>query len=88
MKRIVLAAALAGAFAAPAFAQDMAEMVCAEYSSLDNAGQMAMLAELEAQLGEGTGNMTSSELSTMLSAECTAHPDKLLTDAAKEMHKM
>ncbi len=47
MKRILMAVAIAGATSLPAFAQDAATMVCADYAAMDNAGQMAAIAELE-----------------------------------------
>ena len=66
MKRVIMAAIAAGAFVTPAFAQDVAALVCSEYATMDNAGQMAMVAELDTMAaGEGT-KMTASEISTLL----------------------
>ena len=48
MKSIGLAAILATAFIVPAFAQDAATMVCSEYSAMDNAGKMGLMADLQA----------------------------------------
>ena len=46
MKRFVIAAALAGICAAPAFAQ-AEKVTCGDYSAMDNATQMQTIADIE-----------------------------------------
>ena len=88
MTRILTAAALAAALAAPALAQDAATMACKDYAAMDNAGQMAMLAELQSLNAEMSTKMSSEEIATALNTDCAANPDKLVSDAMKEVHKM
>jgi hypothetical protein len=83
MKRILLVAAAAGALAAPAFAQSAS--TCAEYMAADNAGRMAISAELEAtnsQAGD-TANLSSAAIQAKLDANCTAHPEMILIEVLK-----
>lgn len=83
MKRIILGAAFAGAFCAPAFAQSAS--TCADYMAADNAGRMAIAAELEStnsQAGD-TANMSSAEIQAKLDANCTAHPEMILIEVLK-----
>ncbi len=88
MKHILLASAVAVTLVAPAFAQDAATAVCSDYAAMDNAGKMAMTAELQSMNAEMATNMSSDEIAAALNDECTAHPDKLVSDAMKEMKKM
>jgi hypothetical protein len=80
----------AGAFAAPAFAQDAATMVCKDYSAMDNTGKMGMVAELESMNSQMSSDQTvsSDDISTMLNTECAKDPNKLLQDVMKDMKKM
>ena len=55
MKHRIITTAFALAIAAPfsaAFAQDAATLVCADYAAMDNAGQMAMVANIESMNSE------------------------------------
>jgi streptomycin 6-kinase len=88
MKRIFMATALAGAFVVPAFAQDAATAVCSEYAAMDNAGKMAILAELQSLNAEMDTNMSSEEIATGLNTECAENPNALIMDAVKEVKKM
>ena len=90
MKRLLTLAFVAGAFAAPAFAQDAATAVCKDYAAMDNGGKMAMVAELQSMNSEMASAQTTSsdEIASALNEDCAKNPDKLLTDAMKEMHKM
>ena len=88
MKRILWASAVAVTFVAPAFAQDAATMACSDYAAMDNAGKMALMADLQSMNAEMATNMSSEEIATALNTECAANPDKLLSDAVKEMKKM
>lgn len=89
MKNLILAAILAGACTAPAFAQDAAAAIaCLEYSQMDNAHQMAVIADLDSATSEMGGKITADQIYTGLSTECTANPDKLVIDAVKDIKKM
>lgn len=90
MTRLFTAALVAGALAAPAFAQDAATMVCSDYAAMDNAGKMATMAELQSLNSEMSSgqSLSSEEIATMLNTECTKNPDQLVQDAMKEIHKM
>jgi hypothetical protein len=55
---------------------------------MDNAGQMAMIAELQSMNAEMATDMSSEEIAAMLNTECADNPDKLVSDAMKEMKKM
>lgn len=88
MKNLILAAAFGCACTAPAFAQDAAAIACLEYSKLDNAKQMAVIAALDSATSEMGGKLTADQIYAGLSTECTAHPDKLVSDAVKELKKM
>ena len=83
MKRILMAVAIAGATSLPAFAQDAATMACADYAAMDNAGQMAAIAELESANAEmaSSQEMTAEEIHQKLTADCTG--DLTLMDVYK-----
>jgi hypothetical protein len=88
MRSILLASAIAVALVGPAFAQDAATAVCSDYAAMDNAGQMAMTAELQSMNSEMATDMSSEEIATALNTECAENPDKLISDAMMEMKKM
>lgn len=84
MKIITLASALAlTAFAAPVFAQDLADLACAEFASMDNAGQMAVLADLKGMEAEmaSSQELTPEALQEKIIQNCTANPDLMIEDA-------
>lgn len=90
MKYLVTAIVLAaGMQTGVAFAQDAATAVCAEYAAMDNAGKMAIAAELESMNSEmdSPQQMTSVEIQATLDANCTTDPDLLVVDAWKELRK-
>jgi hypothetical protein len=91
MKHAVITAALALAvpFGA-AFAQDAATMVCADYAAMDNAGQMAALAEIESLNSEMASGqeVSSAEIHQQLTAECGSAPDALVSDVWKKIREM
>ena len=65
-------------------------MVCKDYAAMDNAGKMAILAELQsmnAEMASGT-EVSSDEIAIRTNTECAKDPNNLLQDAAKEMKKM
>jgi hypothetical protein len=80
MKKLLITTAIAAAFAAPAFAQGAAELVCGEYGALDNAGKMAIVAELESLNAETASTLTSAEIEETLASNCTEHPEMLVID--------
>jgi hypothetical protein len=88
MKRILMAAGLAGSFALPAFAQP-AEIVCDDFLGMDNAQQMAIMAEMQGQLSEqavtapGGGEWTAEAIHERLTADCASQPDVLIVDVIK-----
>jgi hypothetical protein len=74
----------------PTLAQDAATMVCADYAALDNAGKMAVQAELESLNSEmaSSQTVTSAEIEAGLNEDCAANPDKLVADAWKAIKGM
>ena len=61
MRYSILPIALAATLtASAAFAQDAATLVCADYAKLDNAGKMAVEAELESMNAEMAGKQAVS----------------------------
>ena len=93
MKNWIITTAFALAIGAPfgaASAQDAATLVCADYAALDNAGQMAALADIEsmnAEMASGQ-DVSSEEIHQQLTAECGAAPDALVADAWKKIKGM
>jgi hypothetical protein len=90
MKHLVTAIALAIALpAGGAFAQDAATAVCADYAARGNAGKMAMQAELESMNSEmaSSHEISSQDIESGLNDDCAANPDKLVSDAWKDLHK-
>ena len=87
MTRILAASALATFFAVPAFAQGL-EIVCDDFLALDNAQQMATLAEIQGQMSEmdtASNTMTAEQIHEKLTADCASRPDVLVVDVIKEM---
>ena len=88
MKRIITASALATFFAVPAFAQGL-EIVCNDFLGMDNAQQMASLAEIQGQMSEmdtSSNTMTAEQIHERLTADCASQPDVLVVDVIKEMN--
>ena len=93
MKPWIMTTAFALAIAAPfgaASAQDAATLACADYAALDNAGQMAVLADIEAVNSEmaSSQNLSSDQIHEQLTAECGAAPDALVADVWKKIKVM
>jgi hypothetical protein len=86
MKKFLIATAIATGFAASAFAQEGERMLCSEYSALDNAGQMAVVAAVESAVSEMdlSQELTSAEIHGGLVDNCTEHPDMIVVDVVKE----
>jgi hypothetical protein len=68
----------------PAMAQ--MEVVCDDYLAMDNAAQMAAIAELESMTGEMASqqDLTAEGIHEKLAADCAARPDALIVDVIKE----
>lgn len=83
-RSLVLAAAVLG-MAAPAFAQGAAELVCADYAALDNAGKMTIVAELESMDAEmaSSQELTNAEIEQTLAARCSEEPELMIVDVFK-----
>ena len=93
MKPKMIIAVCAVAVAAPlgvASAQDAATLVCADYAAMDNAGQMAILAEIESMNSEmaTSQDVSAEEIHQQLATECAAAPDALVADAWKKIKEM
>jgi len=93
MKHRIITTAFALAIAAPfsaASAQDAATLVCADYAAMDNAGQMAAVAEIESMNAEmaTSQDVSSAEIHQKLTAECGAAPDALVADVWKKIKGM
>ena len=93
MKYTIITTAFALAIAAPfgaASAQDAATLVCADYAAMDNAGQMAVLAEIESMNSEmaSSQDVSAEEIHQQLATECAAAPDALVSDAWKKIKEM
>ena len=93
MKYLIITTAFALAIAAPfgaASAQDAATLVCADYAAMDNAGQMAILAEIELMNSEmaSSQDVSAEEIHQQLATECAAAPDALVADAWKKIKEM
>jgi hypothetical protein len=91
MKYLVTAVALAvGLQAGSALAQDAATLVCADYAAMDNAGQMAALAEIESLNSEmaSSQEVSSAEIHEQLTGECGSAPDALVSDVWRKIKGM
>jgi hypothetical protein len=93
MRHWIITTAFALAIAAPfgaASAQDAAALVCADYAAMDNAGQMAAVAEIESLNSEmaSSQNVSSAEIHAKLTEECGAAPDALVADIWKKIKGM
>ena len=84
MKRIALAAATL-ALAAPAFAQDLKNLTCADYNAADEAQKSGYAANMQGLLaGMDVGsNITSTQVTEVLEGQCS-NPDALLVDVLRE----
>ena len=85
MKRILLALAIAGSAALPAFAQSTMmsgdTMSCADYTAMDSDGQMKAMETLDA----GMSADDQMKSGAMLADACKDHPDLMVGDAMKMM---
>jgi hypothetical protein len=94
MTRFLLALALVGTTAAPAFAMMADSMSCADFTAMEAADQMEAMAPAEGAMGEGEGGMSASgqmaeedmspDHMVMEATEaCEAHPDMTVGEAMK-----
>jgi len=86
VKHIILAAAILGAVAAPAFAAAEADMTCAQFTAMDSSGQMAAIhAAMEAGAMASdhmdTDKMASDKMDTDHMGSGGMATDKMGTDA-------
>jgi hypothetical protein len=87
MTRILAASALATVVAVPAFAQGV-ELVCDDFLGMDNAQQMASVAEIQGQMSEmdtASNTFTAEQIHERLTADCASQPDVLVIDVVKAM---
>ena len=85
MKRFLVAAALAGSLAAPAFAQPL-EVTCGDYSAMDNAKQMETIAAIESETSEMASSgdaLTADAIHEKLAADCANQVDVLVIEVVK-----
>jgi hypothetical protein len=90
MIRTILAIAVAGFAAAPAFAMD--DMSCTDFTAMDSAGRAKALMEMEEMDGgmitgggmtaaTGAGDMAPEDAVAALTATCAQHPEMMLGEA-------
>jgi hypothetical protein len=85
MKTVILAVALAAA-AGLAFADDPEAMTCADFVTLPSDRQVAALSTIE-PLGDDIDAADATEAvgwAADVSDACGGHPERLLTDAARD----
>jgi hypothetical protein len=84
MIRMLLPAALAVAFAAPVFAQDL-EVTCGDYTMMDNAQQMETIAALESEASQMDGGeaLTAEAIHEKLAADCEGKVDVMVIEVVR-----
>ena len=87
MKRILLALALSAGSIAPALAQDINSMTCADFSQQDRTGQMATIAAIQSATSQMQVSQTlmADDIFRQLTTMCTGHDDMMVADAVKQM---
>jgi hypothetical protein len=86
MRRFVLALTLAAPMASPTFAQDAETMTCAQFGAMTSDAQMQVLSTLQ-PFGddmEPSDQAASEQWTATVAGACTGHPDRLVSDAARE----
>ena len=83
MQRLLLSAAILGALAAPAFAQNV--VTCGDYTLMDNAKQMETIAAIESETSQmaNQSNLTAEAIHTRLAADCQGKVDVLVIELVK-----
>jgi len=85
MKTLMITACAVAGLAGHAFAQEAAMATCAEYAAMDNAGKMAMVAELQSIASETDGQeVTNADIENTLAANCGEDGAALLVDMIKK----
>ena len=87
MKFAFIAAAVAAACCAPAYAQDqVSTLKCDAYLEMDNTEQMAVIAELDSVISEmgASQDKNADMIHERLAADCAADDDVLVVDAVRE----
>ena len=85
MQRILLALVVSAAAAAPALAQTVDAMTCADFAKQDKTQQMATVAAVQAFTSQKQAGqqLMSDEIFTQLTTKCSGHDDMMLMDAMK-----
>jgi len=85
MHRILLAFVAAAAMTAPAFAQTVDAMTCADFAKQDHTQQMATIAAIQAFTSQkqASQQLMSDEIFTQLTTKCQGHDDMMVMDAMK-----
>jgi hypothetical protein len=85
MKRFLFVLASAAVTAAPAFAQTVDSMTCAEFAKQDRTQQMQTVAAVQAFTSQKQAGqqLMSDEIFAQLTTKCAGHDDMMLTDAMK-----
>jgi len=85
MKRVFLMLAVAATTAAPAFAQTVDSMTCADFAKQDRTGQMQTIAAVQAFTSQKQAGqqLMSDEIFTQLTTKCSGHDDMMIMDAMK-----
>ncbi len=85
MRGTLIAFGVAALLAAPAFAQGVDAMTCAEFAKQDHTQQMATIAALQAfnSQKQSSQQVMSDEIFTTLTTKCSGHDDMMVTDAMK-----
>ncbi len=85
MKRTILALGVMACVSAPAFAQGVDAMTCADFAKQDHTQQMATIAALQAfnSQKQSSQQVMSDEIFATLTTKCTGHDDMMVMDAMK-----
>ena len=85
MKRLFAILAVAAATAAPAFAQTVDAMTCADFAMQDSTGQTQTIAAVQAFTSQQQAGqqLMSNEIFSQLTTNCAGHDDMMIMDALK-----
>ena len=85
MKRVLLAIAIAAATTAPALAQTVDAMTCADSAKQDHTQQMSTIAAVQAFTSQKQAGqqLMSDEIFTQLTTKCQGHDDMMVMDGLK-----
>ncbi len=85
MKRALLAFGFAALMGAPAFAQTVDAMTCAQFAKQDHTQQMATIAQVQAFTSQKQSGqqLMADEIFSQLTTKCQGNDDMMLMDAMK-----